>query len=145
MADPLVPRHPQGTSGDLPHETGAGDLFRSLGHLVRMIVMGVLFVLLLYGVYYALEVFTQVGGIVKDPQQIKQPIEKLTEIIQGEQLVVPVEGEKMPLGRVVAVVLLGFGYLLWAWIPLLIISLAGRLLLAIAGYRKEPGPPPPPR
>ena len=137
MVDPIVPRHPQGTSGELPHESGAGDLFRSLGNLIRLIVMGVLFILLLYGVYYALDVFVQVGAIVKDPQQIKQPIEKLTEIIQGEQLIVPVEGEKLPLGRVIAVILLGLGYLLWAWIPLLIISLAGRLLLTLAGYRKE--------
>ncbi len=140
MADPMVPRHPSGSTGELAPDHEMFDLFRSIGTLLRLLVVAVLCLMLLYGVYCAIDVFGQVGGLLKDPARLKEPVDSLATIIHADQLTVTINDEKVGFGRVVAIVLLGFGHLLWAWIPLLIISVSTRLLIAIVSPKKQDTP-----
>lgn len=143
MNQPLVPRHPSGAAGEVMTETSSVDLVRMGGLLFRGVGISVALVLLLYGAYHAIDVFVQVGRLLKDPSQAAPAVDSLAEIIDAPQLKFLFNGQDVGVGRAVAVILLGLGYLLWAWIPLAIIGAAGKLLHLLAGGRPAPPPPPP--
>ncbi len=145
MNQPLVPRHPSGAAGELTTETPSIDLLRIGGLLFRGVGISVALLLLLYGAYHAIDVFVQVGRLLKDPSQGAPAVDSLAEIIDAPHLKFLLNGQDVGVGRTVAVILLGMGYLLWAWIPLAIIGAAGKLLHLLAGGRPAPPPPPPRR
>ncbi|MFO0819341.1 MAG: hypothetical protein U1A77_15450 [Pirellulales bacterium] len=142
MADPFVPRHPQGTASDVGHHAPAVDLVRTIGLVFRGLALFIVLGLFIFGAYYAVDVFLHLGKLVKNPADASGPIDQVAEIIDAQQLVIGTQGQTVNVGRVAAFALYGVSIVLWAWIPLSIMSVSGRLLLLLATGRKPPPPPP---
>lgn len=142
MADPFVPRHPQGVASDVGHSTSPVDLVRTIGLVFRGAALFVVLGLFLFGAYYAVDVFLHLGALVKSPADAAGPVDQVAEIIDAPQLVISTQGQVVNVGRLAAFVLYGFGLLLWAWVPLTIMSVSGRVLLMLASGRRHPPPPP---
>ena len=98
--------------------------------LTRVLCLFVLLGLLIFGSYYAIYAFLQVGKVLADPSLAEQAVETISRMIDGEQLVIPVaENEKIPVGKFVSLLALFFGYLIWVWIPLKIVGIVGIVLI----------------
>ncbi len=143
MPDPFIPKHPHGVAGENLVEPPPVDILRAMGMMFRGLAMTAVFLLLLCGAYYAIDVFRQIGALVNNPATGKAAVDSLAEIIDAPQLSFPVNGKSVGFGKVAAVIILGIGYLLWAWVPLTILSVSGRLLLTLAGDKKPPAAPRP--
>jgi len=105
----------------------------SLNGILRGGVLTVASVTLLVSVYFAFEVFRQIGQLIKDPASAKQAVADIGEMIASDALTLQLSGEVAPLqfGPLVAFFLLIFLYLVWLYVPATLISVCGRILLAI--------------
>lgn len=114
-----------------------GDMVDTAGYIVRGITMLILTLLLVLGAYYALKVFVRIGGVATQPAEIEEQVIAINNIIEGEQLNFGNPQQPIRVGRTISMVILGIIYLVWAWIPLLIIATTGRVLLQGLNQRRE--------
>lgn len=105
-----------------------GDEWRSWGRLViKFLMCGLLF----FGCYHAIAVFSAVGGVIKDPATWDEGVTAMGVLIGADALSFASSGsEQVQIGRLAATGVFFLLHFFWAWIPLKIISVAGRLLLA---------------
>ncbi len=107
------------------------DLVNGIQLVFRGLTSTAVLLLLLCGTCYAIDVFVKVAAILNRPQAIEEHLAALARMIDADKLVIEFQpGKSFSIGRVVALCLFGVGYLLWASIPLKIVSTVGRLLLA---------------
>lgn len=139
MVNPEVSRYPAGTSGQIPHESGSGDLVRGLDVFFRGLTLSVLVIVMICGVYYAIEVFGRIGGILSDPKQVETAVGDVARMVESDKMKIEYEPNKtFEPGRALALVLLGIGYLVWSWIPIQIVAVTGRVLLSMTKKPPEP-------
>ncbi|MBL8891498.1 MAG: hypothetical protein JNL67_16075 [Planctomycetaceae bacterium] len=101
------------------------DLASRLGQwLAQCIVL----VMLVVAVYYAFQVFFQVGSLLRDPTNAEAAVRSVAQLIEADKLRISHLGESIEFGRLISVFVLGFGYVFWALIPLWIIGTAARVL-----------------
>ncbi len=72
-----------------------------------------------------------------DPSSIKEQVLQINDLIDGDQLNFGDPANPVAVGRTVSMVILGLIYLVWAWIPLLLIGVTGRVLLQGLTQRRE--------
>ena len=119
--------------------TSADDFAMLLLTIARIVTVFILLGMLIYGCYYAIQVFLRVGELIADTSTGKQSVESISDMIGAEQISIPIgKEEKLPLGRLVALTTLVFGYLVWSWIPLKIVGIVGGVLLRQEPLRSRP-------
>ncbi len=117
------------------------DLLPSLLAVVRVGCLLGISLLLAIGVYYSLVVFGQLTTLVRQPDSADESLNQVAEMIQADRLSFsPQPGERIEPGRLVAFFCLFMLYGLWAWLPVQIVYVCGRVLLA--GF-SQPKPTPP--
>lgn len=127
------------------HEWTPPDTTDILWTVVRIACLFILFGLLIFGCYYAIQVFLQIGRLVQNPAIAKEAVGTVADMIEAEQLVVPIGKEQEPIkiGKLIALLVVVFGYFLWSWIPLKIVGIAGSSLLKtyLPAQRRIPNRP----
>jgi hypothetical protein len=94
-------------------------------------------VLILVGVVYAVQVFLTVGSLLKNPTGLEGPVKAMEKVISAEQMALNINGQAIPFGGAVALLLMFLWYVFWAWIPLAIIAAGGRLVSAGTQMRES--------
>ncbi len=126
----LIGRESPPTAGELNLQV----LADWAGRVLRWTARGIVLLMLIVGVYYAFDVFFQVGALLRDPAAAEASVLAVSGLIEGEKLRFDHFGEVIEVGRLVAVLVLGLGYVLLASIPLWIIGTAARVLQALGNH-----------
>ena len=114
------------------------ELLRTLGWVIRTACLVVAFMLFGLGVYYAIQVFQQLRVLIAEPQGAEGAVASIAQLIDADHLVIQqAQGEPVKLGRIAAYVILLATYVVWMWVPLGIMSVTGRLLLAALQRQTE--------
>lgn len=141
MKSPNDPRRDT-DSRPAPEEMGfqMTDVVDTLAAILRGATVVGVFVLLVVGIYLAIDVFHAVGKLIQDPAGTKSAVAAIGELIQGEELIIAWDKENpTPMGDLIAFILLLVCYLIWLYVPATIISVSGRILLN--SVRQRPPPP----
>ena len=105
------------------------DLVGALAALLRGLCLVAFFVVLVIGMYYAIQVFTQVGRVITDPGIARDSVDAIAEMIDAEKLTWNLGQDPIEPGRLIAYLLLFVWYLIWFWIPMALIHAAGKIIL----------------
>jgi len=108
-------------------EDARPDLARRLADLFRLGSQVVGVVLLLIGAYYGLQVLVDVLGALRNPANLEPALAGMVQLLGVQDLAIPVQGEKVPVGKPAGVVVLVVWYLVCAWIALAVMSAGGKL------------------
>jgi hypothetical protein len=133
--------HRDSDSRPSPEEMGfhMTDLVDTLAAILRGATVVGVFVLLVVGIYLAIDVFHAVGKLILDPAEAESAVAAIGELIDGENLVIAWDEENpTPLGNLIAFILLLVCYLIWLYVPATIISVSGRVLLSSVRQRPPP-------
>ena len=105
----------------------------SLNGILRGLVLTIVSVMLVVSVYFAFEVFWQVGDLIADPSSAQQAVADIGEMIETDGLTLQLSSEATPMqfGSLVAFFLLIFLYLVWLYVPATLIYFCCRIILAI--------------
>jgi len=101
------------------------------GGALRWCARITMLVTLLIAAYQAFSVFLQIGVLLRDPGAAESAVETVARLIEAEKLAFSHFNDRIKIRRLVSVLVLGFGYLLWASIPLWIIGTAARVLKSL--------------
>ncbi|MCP4194807.1 MAG: hypothetical protein GY768_29740 [Planctomycetaceae bacterium] len=140
LKDPGNPRQKLGdnlTRSQLAHQGDLPSFWTqlplSLNGVLRGGVLTVVSVILLVSVYYAFEVFRQLGQFIKDPASARQAVADIGDMIVADSLTLQLQGDApLQLGPLIAFFLLIVLYLVWLYVPATLITVCGRILLAVA-------------
>lgn len=105
----------------------------------RWLARGIVLLMLVFAVYYAFQVFFQVGSLLRDPANAEPAVQTVAQLIEADKLRVSHMGESIEFGRLISVLVLGLGYVFWALIPLWII---GTAIQALKTLQTGPASPP---
>jgi hypothetical protein len=116
------------------------DWLKMAGRLCRGVGLTLVLVLFMFGVWNAFQVFWQVQRLVTDPAQAGTSVDTIANLIDAENITFSSNGQAaVKLGRAVSFAFLLMLYIVWVWVPMVIIGTTGRLLLA--GFDRKPPPP----
>lgn len=98
--------------------------------ITRIFCLLASFGVLLVAIYYAIHVFGQVGHLITDPQSAQPSVDAIAKMIDTENLkFTSIGGDNIAPGRLLAFLLLIFCYVIWFWIPMTMIRIAGQIIL----------------
>lgn len=111
------------------------SMIRSLAAIVGLC-------LVVAGGYLTIQVFFEVGAVIRDPAGVGKTIEGFAQLIQADKLILS-GGEGKPNvepGRFIATFMLLIWFFIWAWIPIALLSaggsVVGNTLNEMGGVRK---------
>jgi len=115
---------------DVTTERSNDDVTRTLETLLRVACIIVSFGVFLMAAYYAIHVFVQVGKLVDDPAVASKSVDAIATMIDSDKLKLPArDGKTVDAGRSVAYGLMLFTYILWMWVPLVLLKVTGHIIL----------------
>jgi hypothetical protein len=94
----------------------------------RLITTGLGIVVVVIGLFCAMKVFFGIYAVLNSPQQFQPVYQQWVELIGGEALSVPIDGKPFPLANLAAVLVLGLGALVLAWIALAIMLTGAKIV-----------------
>ncbi|QDT66355.1 hypothetical protein [Calycomorphotria hydatis] len=106
------------------------SMLETVDGLVRMLMVVIGALLLIVGAYLGYQVFAQLGLVIREGDGLEAGVERIAKIIDADTMHYKDQqkGVDIPIGRTVAMVCYGGWFLLWVWIPLALIRVAGSLL-----------------
>jgi hypothetical protein len=110
---------------------------QTLGRALRIASQVIGMILIVAGSYYALWVASAALSVAREPGDLTPALTALAKALNLEEAVVPSGESKVPIGRVVAGVLLLLWYLLSATVAIKLIGAGGRLVLGVIAERRE--------
>lgn len=139
LKEPGNPRQKLGenlTRSESMHQSSSSAFWTqfelSLSGILRGGVLTIVSLMLLLSVYFAFEVFRQLGQFIKDPATGRQAVADIGDMIAADSLTLQLSGEAPLLfGPLVAFLLLIFLYFLWLYIPATLIYFSSRIIFAI--------------
>ncbi|HUG70954.1 MAG TPA: hypothetical protein VMM76_24610 [Pirellulaceae bacterium] len=140
MKDPGNPRASLESheAAELPQPA---DLLQGLATVLRVGCLLGISLLFAIGVYYSLVVFGQLTTLVRQPNSAEDSLNQVAEMIQADKLSFsPQPDDRIEPGRLVAFFCLLLVYALWAWLPLQIVYVCGRVLLTGFSQPKRSDP-----
>jgi hypothetical protein len=112
-------------------------LSKPLGTVFRLTSQAAGLLLIILGAYYALHIVADGIQAARNPADLEPAVEGMVRTLELEKANVPVQDEKVPLGRPVAFVALLLWYGLCALVALKLVGAGGRLVLGIVSERRE--------
>jgi len=104
---------------------------------IRFIGLFAGILMLLVGVFCLLRVFGGVYSAINHPTDLKPLVEQWSEVIDGSQLAITINEEKMPFGKVLSVLILGFGAIILTHAALALITSGTRIVLVCVDEKSE--------
>lgn len=92
-------------------------------------------ILVIVGLFFALNMLVRVGKVVDDPTVLEKPLGGMADRIEADKLTVKLPGGQLPLGKLTAMVLLMMWYALGIWIPLAIVFVGAKIVAIHADER----------
>jgi len=115
---------------DFDRGRSSDDIAGTLETLIRAACLVVAFGVFLLATYYAISVFVEVGKVVKDPTLASKSVASIAQIIDADKINVPARDNKtVPTGKSIAYGLMLCGYVLWMWVPLVLLKISGHVIL----------------
>lgn len=107
-------------------ENGSG--FQELREFLRL-AAGILGLLaIVFGLYCAAKLFFAVKDGLQHPEQLGSLVEQWSEIVGGRDLTIALPEGELPLGRTVAISVLGTGSVVLVWIAFGFVRVGARLI-----------------
>ena len=126
MRDPGSPRSAL-ENDDSMNQRDSGSV---IAQITRTLVLCAAFVVLAISIYYAIHVFGRVGQLITNPENARESVDAIGEIIDAPKLTFSVAGsEPVAPGKLAAFLLLLFCYWMWFWIPITMFHAAARIIL----------------
>ncbi len=115
---------------DMTMERSSDDVTGTLETMLRAACIIVSFGVFLMAAYYAIHVFGQVGKLVADPAVASKSVDAIATMIDADKLKLPArDGKTVDAGRSVAYGLMLITYVLWMWVPLVLLKVTGHIIL----------------
>lgn len=115
---------------NMPPERSSEDTLRTLETMLRGACIVVAFGVFLLAAYYAIHVFVQIGKLVDDPAVARKSVDTIATMIDADKISVPAQnGKEVAAGRSVAYGLMLLTYILWMWVPLILLKVSGHIIL----------------
>lgn len=110
--------------------------FESLHQVIRAAagVLGV--VIIVIGLVFAMRLFAALLGTLRNPEGIQPQVAQWATVLGGDELTVVIAGNKYPCGRIVAVIVLGGGSVVLAWIAMGLTLTGAKLVSWTLGERE---------
>lgn len=116
---------------------GVPPISSAIGPLLRLVAAAIGVALVVVGLIFIIRVLTGIPAALKDPQSNESLVSQWSDTLGFEEGgLVQYEGEKYPIGRVVAVIVLGGGAMVIGSVALKCIT-AGTTILMAAAFRQK--------
>ncbi|QDT39654.1 hypothetical protein [Stratiformator vulcanicus] len=106
------------------------DMAEATMAVLRMLSLLIAIGLLIFAGFMVVRVFEQIGSIVTEGKGFEKAAARMEELIHADKLSYkdPARNIDIEAGPLVAMMVLGGWYLLWIWIPLALLKIAGSII-----------------
>jgi hypothetical protein len=109
-------------------EVWAGFTAETVASAARLLTTGLGIAIVIAGLYCAIKVFFAIFVILNAPEQFQPLYRQWVDVIGGDALSVPIDGKPFPLANLAAVLVLGLGVMVLAWIALAIMLTGAKIV-----------------
>lgn len=105
-----------------------GPISQGFREHLRMLAAIIGMAAIVFGFVFAGKLFFAVKDALLDPAGLYSVVAEWEQVIDGEEMTAPVADGEMPLGRIVAVVIVGAGTIVLVWIALGFVTTGARVV-----------------